>query len=75
MIILTVFVIILSIFWVSGIVYLLTGHPRKLFHDAMHWHRPRDDEGMNCECYHCKYCGIEITCDSQGNWYHIGQGD
>lgn len=63
--------IIGAILWIAGIFYMLTGRPKWLFHDVMEWHRPRDDERSACECYHCKYCGIEIVSDSQENWYHM----
>ena len=59
--ILIAILIIGAIMWLAGVFYMLTGRPRWLFHDIMEWHIQRDDEGSTCECYHCKYCGIEKT--------------
>lgn len=68
--------ILLAIFWLiwfSGIVYLLTGHPRFIYHDILGWHKPGKNEkiwndGCSFHCT-CKYCGKEIMQDSQGNWF------
>lgn len=70
-ILLVIFVLILI--WVPGIVYLLTGHPKFIYHDILGWHEPDKNakiwsDGCSSHC-RCKHCGKEIMQDSQGNWF------
>ena len=72
--ILGIIIIIMSVAWVSGILYLISkGHIFKWFyHDVLKWHLPNDEsqEFDGCSFHaHCKICGKEIMQDSQGNWY------
>ena len=64
---------ILVLIWFPGIMYLLTGHPRFIYHDILGWHEPDKNakiwnDGCSFRC-RCKHCGKEIMQDSQGNWF------
>lgn len=62
----------MGIFYGSAILYFAFGWFKRWYHDVLGWHRP-DDSGQSYDGAsfhaHCKYCGKEITQDSQGNWY------
>lgn len=66
-------ILVLVLIWVPGIVYLLTGHPKFIYHDILGWHEPDKNakiwsDGCSSHC-RCKHCGKEIMQDSQGNWF------
>ena len=66
-------ILVLVLIWVPGIVYLLTGHPKFIYHDILGWHGPDKNakiwsDGCSSHC-RCKHCGKEIMQDSQGNWF------
>ena len=51
--------------------YFKKGFGKKLYHNRLGWHRPSKEikvAGINYKSI-CKYCGKEITQDSQGNWF------
>lgn len=65
--------VIFVFIWFLGIMYLLTGHPRFIYHDILGWHEPDKNakiwnDGCSFRC-RCKHCGKEIMQDSQGNWF------
>lgn len=68
---------ILSTLLVAGSIYLLTKGKlfRRIFHDLMGWHLPKEDEmaefdGSFSRTY-CKFCDKRIIQDSQGNWFTL----
>lgn len=66
-------ILVLVLIWVPGIVYLLTGHPKFIYHDILGWHEPDKNakiwsDGCSSHC-RCKHCSKEIMQDSQGNWF------
>ncbi len=66
-------ILVLVLIWVPGIVYLLTGHLKFIYHDILGWHEPDKNakiwsDGCSSHC-RCKHCGKEIMQDSQGNWF------
>lgn len=66
-------ILVLVLIWVPEIVYLLTGHPKFIYHDILGWHEPDKNakiwsDGCSSHC-RCKHCGKEIMQDSQGNWF------
>ena len=67
------FVAFLIAFYVPPILYFKKGWLKRLYHDAMAWHIPKESEENifdGCsEHNHCKFCGKEIMQDSQGNWF------
>lgn len=72
--ILVIVLIIMTIAWVSGIIYLISKGKffKQLYHNIMGWHLPSDEPQKFDGCsFHarCKICGKEIMQDSQGNWY------
>lgn len=73
MLIVEILFAICALSWISGVVYLLIGHPKSIYHDILGWHKPNDckniwNDGCSFHCT-CKYCGKEIMQDSQGNWF------
>ena len=68
-----VLVVVLITFIITALLYLKTGMFKRFYHDFMEWHLP--DENIpshydGCSIHSkCKYCGKDITQDSQGNWY------
>lgn len=63
--------ILLLAFIFSSVLYSNYGKCKWLFHDILHWHEPNDTvffNGISLESK-CKYCGKEISQDSQGNWF------
>ena len=63
------------IFIISGLIYWYTekGIFKSFYHDKLGWHKPTEDiylEPLSVTPKSvCKYCGVEIMQDSQGNWY------
>lgn len=55
----------------GGVLYFAKGYFKRFYHDIMGWHMPDNSEKFDgCSFHsHCKYCGKEITQDSQGNWF------
>lgn len=72
--ILEIILIIITIMWVSGIIYMISKGRifNWFYHDVLEWHLPNDEpqefDGCNTHA-HCKFCGKEIMQDSQGNWF------
>lgn len=68
---LIILVVILSVAWLGGFVYLATGLGKWFYHDKLEWHEPADEQSFDGCSYHavCKYCGKKIMQDSQGNWF------
>ena len=64
---------VLVLFLVLAILYLAIGWNRWLFHNLLGWHKSIKEKtfkGINITSK-CKYCGKEITQDSQGNWFEV----
>lgn len=64
---------VLALFLVLAILYLAIGWNRWLFHNLLGWHKPIKEKtfkGINI-ISKCKYCGKEISHDSQGNWFEV----
>ena len=68
-----VVLVVLIIYLIMGILYFLFGWFKKIFHDTLLWHIPKetDIESFDGVNYYstCKYCGKKIIQDSQGNWF------
>ena len=54
-------ILVLVLIWVPGIVYLLTGHPKFIYHDILGWHEPdknakiwSDGCSSHCRCIAAK---------------------
>lgn len=70
-----VVLVVLIIYLIMGIfiLYFLFGWFKKIFHDTLLWHMPKETgiesfDGVNYYST-CKYCGKKIIQDSQGNWF------
>lgn len=68
-----VILVVLVIYLIMGILYFLFGWFKKIFHDTLLWHTPKETgiesfDGVNYYST-CKYCGKKIIQDSQGNWF------
>lgn len=75
MLVVEILLVIFWLIWFSGVIYLLTGRPRFIYHDILGWHQPDKhakfwNDGCSFRCT-CKYCGKAIMQDSQGNWFTI----
>ena len=63
----------LALFLVLAILYLAMGWNKWLFHNLLGWHKPIKEKTFKSISIisKCKYCGKEITQDSQGNWFEV----
>ena len=63
---------ILSLMFITGFIYLMTGLFKWFYHDVLEWHLPISEserfKGIS-NCAVCKHCGKRIMQDSQGNWF------
>lgn len=62
---------LISVMLLLQLIYILTDHPKFIFHDLFGQHRPdnkREQRGINT-CSKCRLCGKDIMQDSQGNWF------
>lgn len=71
LLVLKIIAIVLMFFWCGALLYLWRGFGKWLYHDIMEWHMPTDSQEFDGYSFTstCKYCGQEITQDSQGNWF------
>ena len=70
--ILSVIFVILIIFMITSAIYLKTGLFKIFYHDVLVWHQPDNSPQWSDGCSthaKCKWCGENITQDSQGNWF------
>lgn len=62
----------IAVFGAAPIMYFKKGWFCKWFHDALGWHQPDNSPQWSDGCSlhaKCKWCGMEIMQDSQGNWF------
>lgn len=64
---------VICLFFLSVILYSLTGFNRWFFDRILGWHKPNDKVGFDGVSLisTCKYCGKKIMQDGQGNWFEV----